>query len=208
MKTIRILAAAAALLALVPLSQAQQAPVGAEADLRAFSEGLESLSGSFRQITVEPGGEVVDESAGRLYFEAPDRIRWDYSEPFPQLIVADGETLWHYDEALEQVTKRPQPPAEESPMLVITRPELLERFYRVLPSDDPRQLRFEPLAEESEFELARLTFVDGLPFALDLFDRFGQSTRLQFEGLERNPELDARLFTFEPPEGADVLEGL
>lgn len=173
-----------------------------------FAEGLTSLTADFTQVTVDGSGEVVEESEGRMFYQAPDLIRWDYLEPFPQVIVADGEKLWHYDESLQQVTVRPQPAAADSPMLVLTRPELLEKFYRVLPSERPDQIRFEPLAEQAEIEMARLTFRDGAPNTLDIFDPFGQSTRLTLENIRRNPEIDPGVFEFEVPEGADVLEGL
>ncbi len=184
----------------------------AQPDARAllddFARGLDSLSAEFSQITVDGSDEVVEESRGRMYFQAPDLIRWDYLEPFPQVIVADGEQLWHYDESLEQVTVRPQPAPGDSPMLVLTRPELLEKFYRILPSDRPDQLRFEPLADQAEIEMARLTFRDGKPATLDIFDPFGQSTRLTLTDIVRNPDIDPSVFEFEVPEGADVLEGL
>ena len=180
----------------------------ARALLDDFARGLDSLSAEFSQITVDGRDEVVEESYGRMYFQAPDLIRWDYLEPFPQVIVADGEQLWHYDESLEQVTVRPQPAPGDSPMLVLTRPELLEKFYRILPSDRPDQLRFEPLADQAEIEMARLTFRDGKPVTLDIFDPFGQSTRLTLTNIERNPAIDPSVFEFEVPEGADVLEGL
>jgi len=180
----------------------------ARALLDEFAAGLSSMRADFEQITVDSRGEVIEESRGRMHFQAPDKVRWDYLEPFPQVIVADGDQLWHYDEALEQVTVRDQPAPEDSPMFVLMQPELLERFYRILPSDRPDQLRFEPLAEQAEITRARLTFRDGRPLALDIFDPFGQSTRLRLENLERNPEIDPSVFDFEVPEGADVLEGL
>ena len=187
-------------------------PVAAQPEARSllddFASGLDSLSAEFSQITIDGSDEVVEESSGRMYFQKPDLIRWDYLEPFPQVIVADGEQLWHYDESLEQVTVRPQPAPGDSPMLVLTRPELLEKFYRILPSNRPDQLRFEPLAEQAEIEMARLTFRDGKPATLDLFDPFGQSTRLTLSEIRRNPDIDPGVFEFEAPEGADVLEGL
>jgi len=187
-------------------------PVAAQPEARAllddFASELDSLSAEFSQITIDASDEVVEESSGRMFFQKPDLIRWDYIEPFPQVIVADGEQLWHYDESLEQVTVRPQPAPGDSPMLVLTRPELLEKFYRILPSDRPDQLRFEPLADQAEIEMARLTFRDGKPATLDLFDPFGQSTRLTLTEIRRNPEIDPGVFEFEVPEGADVLEGL
>lgn len=177
------------------------------AQLQAFADGLESLAAEFEQITIDADGQVIESSRGRMLWQAPDRARWEYYEPFEQIIVADGDHLWHYDKALEQVTVRPQPAAEQSPMFALMRPELVERFYRVLPSDRPDQLRFEPLAEPSEIRLIRLTLRDGVPWTLDLFDTFGQSTRIVLEAIERNPGLDAGLFRFDPPEGVDVLEG-
>ena len=56
--------------------------------------------------------------------------------------------------------------------------------------------------------MARLTFLNDLPYALDLFDPFGQSTRLTLENIERNPAIEPGTFEFQVPEGADVLEGL
>ena len=196
------------LFALATISTAEAQVADARMLLDRFADDLASLTAEFTQITVDGRDEVVEQSSGRMAFAAPDRIRWDYLEPFPQALVADGEKLWHYDEALEQVTVRPQPAPEDSPMLVLTRPDLLETFYRVLPSEDPNVLRFEPLSDEAGIEMARLTFIDGLPYALDLFDPFGQSTRLVLESIERNAEIADGEFVFEVPEGVDVLEGL
>lgn len=176
------------------------------AQLDAFAEGLDTLAGRFEQVTVDAEGRVTEESSGQLYYARPDRFRWSYEAPFPQEIVADGEQLWHYDVSLEQVTVRDQPSARESPLLVLTRPELLDRFYRVTDSVQ-QMIEFEPLEESTDIVQGRLHFRNGLPSRLELEDSFGQLTRLRLLDLERNPELDAGLFNFEVPEGVDVLEG-
>lgn len=194
------------LAALMLAVSADGVPADGRAQLDAFAEGLETLSGRFEQVTVDADGEVTEESSGKLYYARPDRFRWSYAEPFPQEIVADGEQLWHYDESLEQVTVREQPGAAESPLLVLTRPELLDRFYRVTASGH-EMIEFEPLEEGTDVVQGRLYFRDGLPHQLELEDSFGQRTSLRLLDLERNPELDAGLFDFSVPEGADVLEG-
>ncbi len=172
-----------------------------------FAEGLTSLSADFTQLTLDERDWPTEQSEGRLYFQHPDRFRWSYGDPFPQEMVADGEKLWHYDESLEQVTVRDQPPAEESPLLVLTRPELLDRFYQIEASDEDHVLSFRPLTDDGEFELASLIFIGEVPAALELLDRFGQLTRIELHDLVRNPELDPALFQFIIPAGADVLEG-
>jgi outer membrane lipoprotein carrier protein len=176
------------------------------AQLDAFAENLETLSGRFEQVTVDAEGEVTEESSGELFYARPDRFRWSYAEPFPQEIVADGEQLWHYDVSLEQVTVREQPSAAESPLLVLTRPELLDRFYRVTASGR-EMIEFEPLEGETDIVQGRLYFRDGMPRQLELEDSFGQLTRLRLLELERNPDLANEKFEFTVPEGVDVLEG-
>jgi outer membrane lipoprotein carrier protein len=40
---------------------------------------------------------------------------------------------------------------------------------------------------------------------MELADKLGQTTLLEFSKLERNPVLDPGLFVFEVPPGADVI---
>jgi outer membrane lipoprotein carrier protein len=189
------------------LATASIAWADARSDLDAFADGLETLSGEFEQVTIDDSGRTVEQVRGRLYFSSPDRFRWDYDEPFPQQMVADGERLWHFDESLDQVTVRDQPEAAESPLLVLTRPDLLDQFYQVGSGGDEKVLEFRPLAEDGDFERARMHFRDGLPDLIEMYDQFGQITQIWLKELKRNPELDDSVFTFEPPPGVDVLEG-
>jgi outer membrane lipoprotein carrier protein len=178
------------------------------ADLETFADGLDTLSGDFRQIVFDSDGFALEESGGQLFFQAPDRFRWNYIEPFPQQLVADGQQMWHYDEGLEQVTVREQPEDAESALLVLTRPDLLERFYSIQASGLPDELHFMPLDEQAGFEHASVRFVDGRPAAIEFVDRVvGQITLIELDNLQRNPELDPELFRFEPPPGVDVLDG-
>jgi len=176
--------------------------------LDTFSSDLDTLSARFEQVTRDENGRVSEESEGRLYYTSPNRFRWDYRDPFPQLMLADGERLWHYDESLEQVTVRPQPEATESPLMVLTSPELLDRFYESSPGETDDILEIRPLSPEAEFDRAYLHFDNGIPDRLVLSDQFGQQTTLTLMDVERNPELDEELFIFVLPEGVDLLEGM
>jgi len=51
---------------------------------------------------------------------------------------------------------------------------------------------------------ARIIY-DDFKGKLDIFDNFGQRTRIQLSKLERNPKLSPDLFKFTPPKGADVV---
>ncbi len=54
-------------------------------------------------------------------------------------------------------------------------------------------------------DLVRLGFEGEALRVMDLVDSLGQTTRIRFREIENNPELDAEVFRFAPPEGADVI---
>ena len=64
------------------------------------------LQAQFKQVLTDRNGQSVDEASGTLAISRPDRFRWDYREPYEQVIVADGTRIWIYDSDLEQVTVR------------------------------------------------------------------------------------------------------
>ena len=104
----------------------------ARARLEAFAKGLNGLSGEFTQTTSDANGSLQEESRGTLALAAPRQFRWQYAEPFPQLIVADGNNVWIYDQDLEQVTVRNQSTEEsQSPLTVLVDLSQLDRNYVV-----------------------------------------------------------------------------
>lgn len=180
--------------------------------LDAFLEGLRSLEGQFRQVLLDEHGQAVDESTGTVYLQRPGRFRWDYTEPFPQLIVADGERVWLYDPGLEQVTVRAQSQALGStPAALLTSKQPVDQNFEITElngsADGNAWLALEPRDAAGNFERIRIGFdAQGL-HAMELSDSFGQTTRIEFSALRRNPELDAGLFRFTPPAGVDVIQG-
>src|SRR5687768_14553364 len=71
-----------------------------------FLEGLEGLQAQFTQKLTDSSGQVTDESRGTLAIKRPNRFRWDYRDPYEQVIVSDGTRVWMYDSDLDQVTVR------------------------------------------------------------------------------------------------------
>ena len=58
---------------------------------------------------------------------------------------------------------------------------------------------------DSEFERILLGLRDDSLSLLVMEDAFGLRTEVRFEQIQRNPTLDSSLFTFQPPESADVI---
>jgi chaperone LolA len=188
---------------------ATQAQAGAIEQLRSFLTQTTSARGEFVQRVARGAGAAVQESGGRFVFQRPGRFRWSYERPYEQLIVADGQRLTIFDRDLNQATVRKlQTSLPSSPASILFGSNDFEREFEVSDAgarDGLEWIAARPRAKDTPFERIEIGFRDGLPGAMLLVDSFGQTTRLAFAKVERNPKLDAETFRFTPPKGADVL---
>jgi outer membrane lipoprotein carrier protein len=157
-------------------------PGSARQQLDRFSDGLSSLRARFEQRVVDGDGKLRESSEGEVWLRRPRLFRWEYGGEFPEIVVADGERVWIYDVALEQVTVRRQSEAEaDSPLSLLTEPSRLDERFAVREAGE------------------------ALGFQLLMEDDFGLRTELRFTELAWNPTLEAELFVFTPPDGVDVI---
>lgn len=181
----------------------------ARSGLETFSTGLESLSAGFSQTVTGPDGQLESEAFGEVWLQRPGLFRWSYSGDFPELIVADGERIWLYDPVLEQVTVKPQSGlAEDSPLILLTDLDALDEQFEVREIGDFEGIDLLELVSvnpESEFDRVMLGFRGPELILMGMEDAFGLRTEIRFFEIDRNPQLDAGLFSFVPPEGTDVV---
>jgi len=184
-------------------------PGSARSQLNVFSAGLEALHARFEQQVVSTDGVVEDRSSGEVWLQRPQRFRWEYGGDFPQVVVADGERLWIYDEALEQVTVEDQSVGElASPLTLLTDPGRLDEQFAVSEAGEADGLHLLELrahSAESDFERILLGLRDNALELMIMEDAFGLRTELRFRDVERNPTVDPGRLTFTPPEGVDVI---
>lgn len=183
----------------------------AQADpLSAFLDGLHAYSARFEQVVRDANGVETERSAGTLLIQRPGRFRWEYEQPYPQLIIADGSEVFLYDPDLEQVTVRPMDGSlSRTPALLLTGDEPVDRHFRIDPVDDFNGLRWvalRPRGEGGDFDELVVGFdADGGLAAMKITDGFGQTTEMTFTDTQRDPELPADGFVFVPPPGTDVI---
>jgi outer membrane lipoprotein carrier protein len=181
----------------------------ARARLESFAKDLDALSGQFTQTTLDANGGLQEESQGTLALAAPRQFRWQYAEPYPQLIVADGNDVWIYDQDLEQVTVRNQSNEEsQSPLTVLVDLSQLDRDYVVKAQPDREGLSWLNLtsrAKEPPFKRVEIGFDASGPKRMMLEDLLANRTEWTFSQWQRNPKLAADTFRFSPPEGVDVI---
>lgn len=172
-----------------------------------FYAGTRSLSGSFEQRVLSSEGRELEHRSGHFALSRPGRFRWDYRQPYEQLIVSDGERLWIWDPDLEQASVRPAD-AElgNTPAALLSESHFPAQDFSFEPGgDDASVVILRPLDPASGFEWVRIEFAGGMPQRLALRDGLGQTTEIELQRLEQNPPLERTLFEFEPPPQADVI---
>lgn len=209
MTTIRNLLTGA-VLGLAALS-AFAAPSAAER-LDAFLTKTQEGTGSFEQrVVTKEGEEAAPAARGSFQFKRPGHFLWRYEEPYRQLIVSNGETLWFYDEDLAQVTKNTLAGAlPTSPASILFGTGRLDSAEWTL-SESPAKEGLDWVTakprEAGVFERVEIGFrgEGEAPVRMRLVDGFGQVTTLDFLSFE-GKSVPASVFEWTPPEGVDVLD--
>ena len=189
--------------------------------LSQFLKQTRSLRADFVQVVTTPAKEgrpaKPKTSSGSFAFVRPTVFRFDYSKPFVQNIVADGQSLWLFDADLNQVTVRSQAQAlSSSPATLIASANDLatlgkEFNLKAAPAENGVEwVVATPKQKDASLQSVRI----GLrPEAgqvvlshLDILDAFGTRSQMRFERVEVNPgNLGLAQFSFVPPKGADVV---
>lgn len=177
--------------------------------LNQFVNKVQTFEAHFQQTVLGPDGNVIEQAEGEFQLERPGKFRWDYQQPYPQQIVADGERIWFYDVDLEQVTVKSQQEAlADTPATLLSGDIVPEDKYDIqsLPSNDGLQwVQLMPREQDSNFQAVTLAFDGNTLNQMVMRDSFDQRTRLSFSQVRENPEFNNDTFAFTPPVGIDVV---
>ncbi len=204
-------------LLVAPMAQADSLEVLAQ-----FLQQTRSLKSDFVQVVTSPPKEgrptKAKTSVGSFAFIRPTVFRFDYSLPFVQNIVADGQKLWLFDADLNQVTVRNQAQALGStPAALIASASDLAALAKTFDlKATPAEAGVDwvlatPKNRESSLQQVRIGLrrqdSQVLLAHLDILDAFGTRSQIRFERVLVNPgNLTLTQFQFVPPKGADLIQ--
>jgi outer membrane lipoprotein carrier protein len=165
-----------------------------------------------QELVVASAGRTLD-AHGTVAFKRPGKMRWNLQSDEPQVIVADGKTLWFYQPEEQQVLRSPFETAFRSstPISFLTGVGRIRDDFDVAIDETEEgkvHLALLPRRQGGEVGRLRLTVeTDNYDIvAAEVVDPLGNTTRLRFSDLKRNVGLDDSLFEFEVPEGVDVID--
>jgi outer membrane lipoprotein carrier protein len=179
-------------------------------------ESVSDLSASFVQTArpVALGGKAGrgQVSRGSVVFAKPGKMRWQYSEPEPSLVVSDGRTLWIHDPEHAEVQRMRVTEGYLSGAAIqflIGQGDMRRDFTitGIACSKDASELELVPKADVG-FEKLRVVADReiGELRRTTIYDLLGNVTEVVFSDVRANQRPDDSVFRFEAPPGHEVID--
>ena len=184
-----------------------------EAAVKRLTELLnqaQTITARFSQLSLDGSGTQLQETAGELALKRPGLFRWHTDEPMEQLLVSDGKQVWLYDPDLEQVTIQSlDQRLTHTPALLLSGDvSQIRENFEITFKEGGNVVDFilKPKSKDTLFDSLRLSFRNGVLNDMQLIDSIGQRTNILFMSVKMNQPLDDKQFSFDIPEGADVIQ--
>ena len=180
-------------------------------------EEIKELKASFTQETYIKSLDQKRRLQGEVYLKKPGKMRWDYFGESPQHIIADGRTLWFYQEKDRTVMSGDLKGslAGRVPFDFLSGLGNLRRDFQITPSGDattlpPDRSRLDLIPREPLVNISRLSLEislsDHLVRRVTIYDPFGNTTAISLDNLRINEKLPERLFKFKIPRGVELIK--
>ncbi len=178
-----------------------------------YYRSTRSFEANFKE-SVAAVGSAPKQRTGKVYYEKPGKMRWEFDPPERETIIADGKMIYDYQPDLNQVIETPVAKAFSSSLPVaflLGVGDLARDFVVSLAppkaSAQTSSLVLEP-KEQGELRQNVLLTVDRATCAIDSIrfeDALGNTTEFTFEQVRTNIALSEDLFAFDVPAGVDVI---
>jgi outer membrane lipoprotein carrier protein len=207
----RLLLVAAALITAPTFSHAQDA----DALLRKVDDHYNRLTSLRARYTERYAGMGLDRTeSGTLLLKKPGRMRWSYDEPAGKVFVLDGKFAWFYMPGDAQAQRVPAKQLDDlrSPLrFLLGHTQLKKELGGVSITNDSHGIHIAgvPIGMEQRIKLLTLDVTAaGAIQHMKLEELDGATTEFAFTQVEENVRVRESDFTFTPPAGVTVVDGL
>lgn len=173
--------------------------------------GARTLEVHFTQTYDAPRRGPQTET-GELFLRRPGRMRWQYAEPAGKLFISDGKTVWLYTPDNNRVERSKFKESEDmrAPLaFLLGRLDFNRDFKRFVahPEGPDTWIAAEPRSDKAPFTKVEFVVTPAYEIRRVIVTADGGSKMdFRFDGEKRNPPLSDKLFAFQPPKGAEVVE--
>ena len=179
--------------------------------LNQFLSDVDDVSAKFEQSILNTETAETGRFQGSFSLSRPDKFRWDYTEPYPKVILADGDTVHIIEDELQQVTYIPQQRAlKGTPVSILISQKKIDDKFEIIDIGESQGMDWVeliPRDEDSQFTRILIAFLADELRRMELADKFGQITRFQFYDVDHNPQFEHEHFVFKRLQGYDMIMG-
>jgi len=177
--------------------------------------GLESFQSDFEQTYHSATVSTPLREKGRLYYQKPDQMRWEYRGGEGQIVVLKDGIMETYDPSENQLLRQRLPESEAKNAIfgLMTGQGRLAETYRVEKSAFPgaegpvHQLKLTPIEEsETNYILVEIDARTSLLRRVVIFDWADNKNEFSFSRPKTNPRMAPGLFTIKVPAGCEIID--
>lgn len=198
-------------LAVPILARAQDA----DALLRKVDDHYNRLSSLRAHYTERYAGMGIDRTeSGTLLLKKPGRMRWSYDQPAGKVFVLDGKFAWFYTPGDDQAQRIPAKQLDDlrSPLrFLLGHTQLKKELVGATVTQDSHGIHIAGVPVGMEQRVKALTLdvtAAGAIQHMKMEELDGATTEFTFTQVEENVPTREVDFTFTPPAGVQVVNGL
>ena len=173
------------------------------------NKDLISLEADFVQVTTNEAFPEPIEQSGHLYAMRPKFLRWDFQVPMVQSYYTDGNTITVWNEQNNQVLISDNMGDANEAFDVLTDFSSAQKKYTIAikKENETDYLLSVTPKEGTAFEQLEVTMdkKELLITNLVVNSKETGTVSLSFSNIKRNSVTDKGLFSFVPPQGAEVI---
>lgn len=175
-----------------------------------------AITAVFHQsTTTAAAGAMTTEATGRLYYQKPRQMRWEYDKPERQIFVANRQMAWLYVPADRQISLFDANTLFASPLAQTFFDGIVELKKHFDVTMDSRQstrtvavLNLTPKEQDPNIKslLLSVNLQTYEILGVESRDALGNINRIVLESQNSVPSLEAGLFQLEIPKSTTVLD--
>ncbi len=146
---------------------------------------------------------------GELYLRKPGKMRWEYTAPAGQLVVADGKYIYSYypnEKRAERVSFKETEDMRAPLAFLLGRLHFKDDFREFHTEPDRDNTFITAIPKSDKLPYSEVTFLvspDSAIHYLKVMGQDGSIMEFTFQNERKNPPLNDSLFRFTPPPGVE-----
>ena len=159
-----------------------------------YIENLNSMSSNFIQFDKNSGNM----SEGVFYIQKPDKVKFEYTNPFRTLLIANGKIVTYYDIDLDEISTIP---TKSTPIAIFMNLNFDNIKIKKTKTNKQNTIFETEMSIGDDIYYVSYIFNKDITelLALNFKNTSNEELDIEFFDTELNPKLDKKTFTFKNP---------